>query len=41
MSPCDSVPLSPSDGTEFECSHCGETATFVVLDDGLPGEWVW
>lgn len=35
----DQVPSDPSDGYRFTCG-CGYTCTFVVLDDGLPGEWV-
>jgi hypothetical protein len=35
----DQVPENPADGDEFTCSCCGHTCTFVVLDDGLPGEW--
>jgi hypothetical protein len=34
------VPADPSDGDVFTCPRCGYSATFVVLDDGLPGEWV-
>lgn len=37
----DQTPAEPADGDTFTCSRCGDTATFVVLDDGLPGEWVW
>lgn len=35
----DQVPPAPNNGDVFTCS-CGYSATFVVLDDGLPGEWV-
>ena len=35
----DTVPAEPVDGQVFTC-WCGDTATFVVLDDGQPGEWV-
>ena len=34
------VPIDPSDGDRFICPRCGYTAEFVVLDDGLHGEWV-
>jgi hypothetical protein len=34
------VPDAPVDGQRFACS-CGETFEFVILQDGLPGEWVW
>lgn len=37
---CVSVPAQPVDGERFFCPGCGYTATFVVLDDGRPGEWV-
>lgn len=37
---CDQVPNNPTDGARFTCSRCGDAAEFVVLDDGLPGEWV-
>lgn len=37
--PHDLVPESPQDGDVHEC-WCGDSATFVVLDDGHPGEWV-
>lgn len=30
----------PADGDRFHCEGCGYSAEFVVLDDGLPGEWV-
>jgi hypothetical protein len=40
MSECQQVPANPQDGDTFACPHCGYAATFVVLDDGLPGEWV-
>lgn len=33
------VPANPSDGDRIVCA-CGYSAEFVVLDDGLPGEWV-
>lgn len=33
------APENPQDGDTFTC-WCGESATFVVLDDGRPGEWV-
>lgn len=33
------VPVAPSDGDTFTCP-CGYVCTFVVLEDGLPGEWV-
>ena len=36
----DDVPSEASDGDRFTCSHCGAAFVFVVLDDGLPGEWV-
>lgn len=35
----DQAPDDPKDGDEIACS-CGYRAVFVVLDDGLPGEWV-
>ena len=35
----DQVPANPQDGDRFSCA-CGYSAEFVVLDDGLPGEWV-
>lgn len=37
---CISVPEQPADGDRFFCPGCGYTATFVVLPDGRPGEWV-
>ncbi|WP_370246918.1 hypothetical protein [Nocardioides sp.] len=36
----DEVPADPANGEVHRCSRCGHTAEFVVLDDGLPGEWV-
>lgn len=36
----DQVPANPADGDAFTCSHCGVSFVFVLLDDGLPGEWV-
>lgn len=33
------APEDPKDGDEIRC-WCGDVAVFVVLDDGLPGEWV-
>lgn len=36
----DIIPPRPVDGQVFVCSSCDFTATFVVLPDGLPGEWV-
>lgn len=36
----DLVPENPEDGDVHTCSKCGVTHEFVVLDDGLPGEWV-
>lgn len=33
------APSDPKDGDRIECP-CGHSAEFVVLDDGLPGEWV-
>ena len=33
------APEDPEDGDEIRCP-CGHVAVFVVLDDGLPGEWV-
>lgn len=33
------APDDPRDGDEINCA-CGYHAVFVVLDDGLPGEWV-
>jgi hypothetical protein len=35
----DQVPNEPEDGQRFTCA-CGYVAEFIVLDDGLPGEWV-
>lgn len=40
MAAHDQVPDSPADGDRFTCSCCGVSFVFVVLDDGLPGEWV-
>lgn len=37
---CIQPPEDPKDGDRFECPNCGYHATFVVLGDGLPGEWV-
>lgn len=37
---CEQAPDNPQDGDTFTCSHCGYTATFVVLNDLQPGEWV-
>lgn len=37
---CISAPGAPVDGERFYCPGCGYTATFVVLPDGRPGEWV-
>lgn len=34
------APTDPADGDRFTCEGCGYSAEFVVLDDGLPGEWV-
>jgi hypothetical protein len=34
------APDDPQDGDELTCPCCGYHAVFVVLDDGLPGEWV-
>lgn len=36
----DLVPSDPKDGDTFTCAGCGHSETFVVLDDGRPGEWV-
>lgn len=36
----DQVPDNPNDGDTFTCSTCGHSEVFVLLDDGLPGEWV-
>ena len=33
------APPDPVDGQQFSCG-CGVAFEFVVLDDGLPGEWV-
>lgn len=33
------APENPVDGQVHTCT-CGFVAEFVVLDDGLPGEWV-
>lgn len=33
------APTDPQGGVTFSCV-CGYSAEFVVLDDGLPGEWV-
>lgn len=33
------APAHPSNGDKFACS-CGIAYEYVVLDDGLPGEWV-
>ena len=33
------VPDNPADGDRFTCP-CGVAYEYVVLDDGLPGEWV-
>lgn len=34
------APENPGDGDSFTCSQCDVSYVFVVLDDGLPGEWV-
>lgn len=34
------APTDPPDGARFSCERCGLAYEFVVLDDGLPGEWV-
>lgn len=34
------VSSDPADGDTFTCPHCGIVMEYVVLDDGLPGEWV-
>ncbi len=34
------APTDPADGDTFTCPRCGLTFQFVLLDDGLPGEWV-
>lgn len=34
------VPANAQDGDRFTCARCGYSAEFVVLNDGLPGEWV-
>jgi hypothetical protein len=34
------LPSDPSDGDKWVCPSCGVSYEFVVLNDGLPGEWV-
>lgn len=41
MTECSLVPTDPEDGDVFTCPKCGSAATFVLLDDTHPGEWVW
>ena len=36
----DQAPANPRNGDRVTCARCGYSAEFVVLDDGLPGEWV-
>lgn len=36
----DQAPADPTNGMTFVCGGCGAKFEFVVLDDGLPGEWV-
>ena len=35
------VPIDANDGDTWTCPDCGIAYEFVVLDDGLPGEWVY